>query len=368
MPATKRRILVQAGHMRPLDPNHSTQTGAAGEAPLVARIQKRLVTMLRRDDRFEPLPMPGLIPRGTKANAAVFLHADGAADPSASGFSFGFPDPAVNKKLANLIATEFARISGHPQRRRDNPTEDAHQYYGFDRVSSAGPETLIEHGFVSNPRERRWLEGHVPQLAHAEYIAICRFFGVTPLHGVAPSSTEALTQNSTILAAPRATEAQLRRHLISRHHSHHSDSRYKDPALAHIIRLYATTCKSIGVDPVVAVSQMELETGHLTSKASQPPQRNPAGIGITGEPGEGISFPNWKTAVRAHVGRLAAYAIPKGKGTPAQKALIAEALAVRPLPDSKRGVAVRLKGLSRHWATDPKYASKIVRIAGEIQS
>ena len=82
----------------------------------------------------------------------------------------------------------------------------------------------------------------------------------------------------------------------------------------------------------------------------------------------GVSFPNWKTAVRAHVGRLAAYAIPKGKGTPAQKALIAEALAVRPLPDSKRGVAVRLKGLSRHWATDPKYARKIVRIAGEIQS
>lgn len=369
MPAKKRRILVQAGHMRPLDPNHSTQTGAAGEAPLVARIQKRLVTMLRRDDRFDPLPMPGLIPRGTKADAAVFLHADGVGDPRASGFSFGFPDPAINKKLADLIANEFAQIPGHPLRRRDNPTEDAHQYYGFNRVSSDGPETLVEHGFVSNPAEKRWLEGHVPQLAHAEYVAICRFFSLTPASNVGiPVSDEALTENSTILAPPRATEAQLRRHLIARHHAHHSQSRYKDSALRHIVRLYATTCKSVGLDPLIAVSQMELETGHLTSKASQPPQRNPAGIGITGEPGAGISFPNWKTAVRAHVGRLAAYAIPKGKGTPAQKALIAEALAVRPLPDSKRGKAVRLKGLSRNFATDPKYAGKIARIAKEIQA
>jgi hypothetical protein len=89
------------------------------------------------------------------------------------------------------------------------------------------------------------------------------------------------------------------------------------------------TCKSIGLDPLVAGSQMELDTGHLTSKPSQPPQRNPAGIGITGPGVTGVSFPNWRKAARAHVGRLAAFAIPKGKGTLAQKALIAEALGVR---------------------------------------
>jgi N-acetylmuramoyl-L-alanine amidase len=143
-PSTKRRILVQAGHMRPLQPGHKTQTGAAGEAELVAQIQKRLVALLRRDSRFKPLPMPGKIPNGTKADAAVFLHADGATNPQANGFSFGFPDPPINKKLANLIANEFARIPGHPRRRQDNGTEDAHRYYGFGLVSSAGPETLIE--------------------------------------------------------------------------------------------------------------------------------------------------------------------------------------------------------------------------------
>jgi hypothetical protein len=48
--------------------------------------------------------------------------------------------------------------------------------------------------------------------------------------------------------------------------------------------------------------------------------------------------------------------------------LIAEALAVRPLPDSKRGVAVRLKGLSRNYAMDPKYAIKIAKIGKEIHA
>jgi Mannosyl-glycoprotein endo-beta-N-acetylglucosaminidase/N-acetylmuramoyl-L-alanine amidase len=370
--ATKRRILVQAGHMRPLDPNHSTQTGARGEADLVARIQKKLVSILEGDNRFDPVPMPGLIPKGTPADAAVFLHADGAS-PAATGFSFGFPDHAVNKKLADLIADEFGKIPDHPHRRPDNGTDDEHFYYGFNRVDSAGPETLVEHGFVTNPGEMRWMKDHVSDLARAEYNAICRFFGLAPAGGgvrtlTGAATAEPLATTSNLLSPPRATQAQLRNHLISHHKAHHSNSVYKDSALSHIVRLYFTTAKSIGLDPLIAVAQMELETGHLTSKASQPPQRNPAGIGITGAPGEGLSFPNWTKAVRAHVGRLAAYAIPKGKGTPQQKALIDEALRVRPLGDEKRGRAVRLQGLSKAWAEDPKYADKIVRIAKEIQS
>jgi len=181
------------------------------------------------------------------------------------------------------------------------------------------------------------------------------------------SSVDGISASSTILAGPRATRAQLRRHLIARHDANPGQSRLKDSTLADIVNLYADTCSSIGLDPLVAVSQMELETGHLTSKASQPPRRNPAGIGITGPGVPGVSFPTWKKAVRGHVGRLAAYAIPSGKGTPAQKALITEALAVRPLDPDKRGTAVRLGGLSKHWAADQQYASKIVKIAKEIR-
>jgi hypothetical protein len=368
----KRRILVQAGHVTPRQPGFQEDSGADGEAALVKKIRDSLVAILRQDGRFEPVPMPGKIPDHTQADAAIFLHADGFEDPKANGFGFGFPDPPVNRKLADLIAAEFMKIPGHPRRRGDNITADAHKYYGFRLVDSDGPETLVEHGFMSNPAERRWLESHVPQLAQAEYNAICRFFKLSPAGTAArapaaTAPTEALTTSSTLLAPPRATQAQMRNHLISHHKAHHSQSIYKDSAMSNIVRLYFTTAKSIGLDPLVAFAQMELETGHLTSKASQPPQRNPAGIGITGAPGEGLSFPNWTKAVRAHVGRLAAYAIPKGKGTAEQKALIKEALNVRPLGDEKRGVAARLQGLSKNWAADPDYADKIVRVAKEIQ-
>ena len=98
-PPTKRRILVQAGHNKPMQPGHLSETGANGEAELVARIQKRLVAILQSDTRFEPLPKPGLISNHTKADAAVFLHGDGAG-PTATGFSFGSPTQLPPKRLS----------------------------------------------------------------------------------------------------------------------------------------------------------------------------------------------------------------------------------------------------------------------------
>src|SRR4051794_22366474 len=76
--------------------------------------------------------------------------------------------------------------------------------------------------------------------------------------------------------------------------------------------------------------------------------------------------PGLVQSVRAHLGRLLAYALPASAGTAAQKALIAEALTWRPLPASKRGSAPTVKGLARSWATDPAYAAKIVNIANTM--
>jgi hypothetical protein len=227
---------------------------------------------------------------------------------------------------------------------------------GFARLSGPGFVTAV--GLVGHCHAGGGNDHHDPGPLNTHFV----------VHGPgAPLGlTEGLAPNSTILAEPRATRAQLRRHLIARHDANPGQSHLKDSTLTDIVVLYDSTCRSIGLDPLVAVSQMELETGHLTSKASQPPRRNPAGIGITGTAVAGVSFPTWKKAVRGHVGRLAAYAIPSGEGTPAQKVLIAEALAVRPLPPEKRGKAVRVGGLSKHWAEDKDYAKKIVKIAKEI--
>jgi flagellum-specific peptidoglycan hydrolase FlgJ len=171
-----------------------------------------------------------------------------------------------------------------------------------------------------------------------------------------------VTTNAKFLAQPRATQKALVRYMLSRKHG-----KYSADDVRAILKRYVATCKRAGLDPLLVVSQMVLETGNLTSHWSQRPRRNPAGIGVTGKPGVGISFPTWDKAVRAHVGRLLAYAIPKGGGNTAQRELIKEALAVRPLPDNRRGCAPTIEGLAGTWATDKKYADKITRVANEIR-
>ena len=149
--------------------------------------------------------------------------------------------------------------------------------------------------------------------------------------------------------------------MLSREHGVYSDRRVRK-----IVSRYVEVATSAGVDPLVAVAQMVLETGNLTSFWSQPPRRNPAGIGVTGLPGEGISFESWRQAIRAHVGRLVAYAVKPGRENPAQLELVTMALQIRPLPDSLRGAAPTLAKLSGTWATDPEYANKIVTVAKGI--
>ena len=185
----------------------------------------------------------------------------------------------------------------------------------------------------------------------------------TPEPKELPPDAGPVTAESALLSRPRVTQKTLEQYMLSRQHGSYSDADVRE-----ILKKYVTTCKAAGLDPLVVVSQMVLETGNLMSHWSQPPRRNPAGIGVTGQPGAGLSFSNWDKAVRAHVGRLLAYALPKDSGTPAQQELIAEALKARPLPDDRRGRAATLKGLAGSWAADPKYAGKITRVANEIRS
>ncbi len=171
-----------------------------------------------------------------------------------------------------------------------------------------------------------------------------------------------VTVQSGLLASPRAGLKTLERYMLARQHGSYSDDEVRE-----ILGKYGAACKTAGLDPLLVVSQMVLETGNLMSFWSQPPRRNPAGIGVTGKAGVGLSFSNWGKAVNAHVGRLLAYALPKDDGTDGQRKLIDEALKVRPLPDARRGAAPRLKGLAGSWAADPKYAEKIKGIANEIR-
>ena len=180
---------------------------------------------------------------------------------------------------------------------------------------------------------------------------------------VQPAAAGPVTEKTALLRAAGAPQKALADRILARDHGGYTAAEVRG-----IVKQYAATTKEAGLDPLLVVSQMVLETGNLTSFWSQPPRRNPAGIGVTGAPGKGVSFSSWDKAVRAHVGRLLAYAIAEGKETPAQRALIGEALAVRPLPKNRRGCAPKLSGLAGTWATDKKYAQKIARVANELRA
>jgi hypothetical protein len=171
----------------------------------------------------------------------------------------------------------------------------------------------------------------------------------------------AFSANSKLLAQPRGGAERAVAFIDQR-----SRGEYETGAIREIVGRYYDTCGPVGLDPFFAVVQMSHETGFLSSFWSQRPRRNPAGIGVTGAPGIGISFPSWKQAIDAHVGRLLAYAIGAGQGTDAQRALIAKALAVRPLGADKRGVAALLGGLVPGWAADPRYTNKLVALGNEM--
>jgi Mannosyl-glycoprotein endo-beta-N-acetylglucosaminidase/N-acetylmuramoyl-L-alanine amidase len=176
-----------------------------------------------------------------------------------------------------------------------------------------------------------------------------------------PHDNGAVTENSKLLAAPRASAHQIREFLLGKSHGG-----YTEHDVEEIADGYCATAIEAGLDQLLVVAQMSEETGHLTSFWSQRPRRNFAGIGVTGKEGVGNKFPSLTAGIRAHTGRLLAYVLPAGTGNPAQAALIAEALEARDLPADHRGIAPTLAGLSGKWATDKHYAAKVAAVANQI--
>jgi hypothetical protein len=365
----KPHVVVQVGHQAPLEPGFEGGTGASGELELVQKIGAALVKRLKDDGRFEVMRIPGRFPDEIKSgsfkvDAFIALHADGAA-PTAKGYGFGFPPPSTgSKKFADLVAAEFApfHIS---QRRQDNITTSLSGYYGWKptRMPGSSPRIVVEHGFVTNPTERAWLFGHVDELAAAELRAIARLLGVTGASPILPMAGGEVTEVSKLISEPRATKAVLERYVLGRDHAPHTDDDAR-----RVVKHYVAISARGGLDPLIAVAQMVLETNNLKSKWAQT-HKNLAGIGVTGPNVDPALVPRWQdwlNGVIGHVGRLLAYAIPKGQENAAQKPLIEAALAKRALPDGKRGVAVTLAGLSE-WAEDDAYVGKVVRLANEIR-
>jgi hypothetical protein len=192
---------------------------------------------------------------------------------------------------------------------------------------------------------------------------------------------------SPLLGLPKATAAQAAAYILK-----HPTGEYTPFDVAEVIvpAYFAICAKEAGLDPVLLLAQMIHETGNLTSWWSQrgtpvAPRRNPAGIGVTGRKEatmppsgvwqkgpdgkwwEGLGFATWSAAIRAHVGRMLAYAISETGGGVTQQQLIGDALKLRPLPASYRGAAPTIAGLNGRWAVPGTvYNLKLCEIANGI--
>jgi hypothetical protein len=189
-----------------------------------------------------------------------------------------------------------------------------------------------------------------------------------------------VTLDSRIVHAPRCTLDQVIGALFEDHVDRQGGYSIQDRWLiAWLIHDIATV---VGVDPLIVVAQLVHETtdpkvgAPLTAWWAQRPRRNPAGIGVTGgkdpKTGEplGVRFPGWSWAVRAHVGRLLAYAGVNGFPSDTwalREVLVREANVWRPIPSNVRGRGATVGTLAKAgWATDPDYAHKLVTVANRI--
>jgi N-acetylmuramoyl-L-alanine amidase len=313
---------------------------------------------------------PDFVGSAIKANQlnvqlAIEVHHN-AAD-SHAGFGCEMlvhPDTSENnRQLGRRIATLLHQQLGLTIRHGDglSPQGDL----GFLRGTNM-PAMIPEISFIDNKTDRQ-ISGRPDYASKAGEVlaqAICEHFGkpFRPPNGP-PPPTGTVSPSSTLLARPRGSADQVNAYLQARPHGAYSAAEVKA-----IAGDYFTIGGTLGLDPLIAASQMIEETAHLSSFWSQPPRHNMAGIGVTGEPGHGVSFPSAHVGIRAQLGRLLAYALKPGTETPGQRSLIEEALTFRPLPSDRRGVAPTLGGLAgpNRWAADPQYADKIALIANQV--
>lgn len=147
-------LVVQRGHVG----RHTGSTGAPGEQELATRIAARIAELapaglqVRIIDADEPTHRYG-------GDAFVALHGDGSSNPNVGGASVGYRGPA-GRELADRWKLLYAHHGWPFGFRADNYTANLARYYGTGRAITAGnPRAVIlEHGFLTNPKERAWLE------------------------------------------------------------------------------------------------------------------------------------------------------------------------------------------------------------------
>jgi uncharacterized protein YraI len=123
----------------------------------------------------------------------------------------------------------------------------------------------------------------------------------------------------------------------------------------------------VGFDPAILVAQSALETNYWRS-SWWVSNLNPAGIGITGDPGQNAASPVFTSgtiAARAQLAHMHAEVIGNRRPLPAVLQGV-DPTYQRVFEAGWAGTIVTITDLSGTWAVDPAYAEKIVSRARAI--
>ena len=130
--------------------------------------------------------LPATIPPGYFADAFVAIHADGSTDRSASGFKVASPRRDMSGKaseLQQIINDTYKEVSGLPQ--DPNITRNMTGYYAFSwrrydhSLHPMTPATILETGFLTNPKEAKFLTKNPSIPAEAIADALLKFLKIS---------------------------------------------------------------------------------------------------------------------------------------------------------------------------------------------
>ena len=132
----------------------------------------------------------------------------------------------------------------------------------------------------------------------------------------------------------------------------------KNSNFKHILPIAYSTSVKYGIDPILTIAQIALETGYCTYTGQVPSSYHNT-CGLKTRDGKSFhKFDSWEQGIEAHIQHLALYAnAPK----------LRNKTIVDPRHfDSLRGTAKTVNDLSMKWATNSDYGKKLNSLCDEI--
>lgn len=304
-------------------------------------------------DVYVPYQKVGAIANSKKSDIFVSVHCNASSLHNAQGFEVLHHTNSVEgKKLAEAIRQEFLKDrSLYTKDRALKPRGDLAVLN-----STKMPAVLVECAFIDNPSDNFILRNKKSEIAQVIANGIFKYLGI---------SEKGISENlgkTPILSKPTATLGQMK-----------AFAQLKAPKreLSSLTDIYYLKAQALGINPVIAFSQMCHETGFLYQVKSaagiDASYHNPCGLKISKGGGDFQAsahkkFDNWYDGISAHLDHLALYA--GVDGYPKAKTLD---------PRHFAGIFGRVKyvedlGGAGKWAPSEEYGNKILKIMKEIEN